>query len=109
MDKHQLLGMSTEVSYQILFTVQTLISGGAWDLLYAPHWSNDRSFATYNWGLKDGTNKWMLGLRKGMKPGDKSVEMKVLGNLINHVIMAQNMNDVFVKVGTIKAFEKLNR
>ena len=39
MDKHQLFLMITEVSYQILSTVQKLISGGAWDHLCAPRWS----------------------------------------------------------------------
>ena len=107
MDKHQLFGMSTEVSYQILSTVQKLISGGAWDPLCAPRWSKDRSFATYKtWGLKDGTNKWMLALRKAMKVGDKSVEIKVLKELINHVKINHTMNEVFVKVGLIKTIQE---
>ena len=108
MDKHQLFRMSTEVSYQILSTGQKLISAGDWIPLCTPRWTTgSRGFASYKtWGLMDGDNNWMLALSKAMKVGDKSVEIKVLKELINHVKINHTMNEVFVKVGLIKTIQE---
>ena len=108
MDKHQLFGMSTEVSYQILSTGQKLIYGRAWSPLCIPRWTKEScllpSYKT--WGFMDGDHNWMSAFSKAMKVGDNSVEIKVLKELINHIEINHTMNEVFVKVGLIKTIQE---
>ena len=55
-------------------------------------------------GLNDGNNNWLDALRKAMKVGEMSAEVKVVEFLVDYLLKCHNMNkdDVFVKVGIIQ-------
>ena len=57
-----------------------------------------------SWGLNDGNNNWLDALRKEMKVGEMSAEVKVLETLVDYLLEYHKMNkeEIFVKVGIIQ-------
>ena len=68
-------------------------------------WRTDKSFGKYkSLGLNDGDNNWLDDLRKAMKVGEMSAEVKVLETLVDYLLEYHKMNkeEIFVKVGIIQ-------
>ena len=57
-----------------------------------------------SWGLNDCGNNWLDALRKAMKVGEMSAEVKVLETLVEYLLEYHKMNkeEIFVKVGIIQ-------
>ena len=57
-----------------------------------------------SWGLNDGDNNWLDSLRKAMKVGEMSAEVKVLETLVENIFDSHKMTweELFVKVGIIQ-------
>ena len=89
------------MAYQILQVRQKLIAGTGWKQL-CNGWRRDKGFGKYkSWGLTEGSKNWLDDLRKAMKVGEMSAEVKVLEMLVGNLFDAHNMNrkEIFVKVG----------
>ena len=106
-DRHALSVFTSQVSSQVLQVGQKLIAGNGWKPL-CNGWNKDKGFGKYkSWGLNDGNNNWLDALRKAMKVGEMSAEVKVVEFLVDYVLKYHNMNKdkIFVKVGIIQAIK----
>ena len=103
-ERHSISVFSSQVSYQILQVGQKLIAGTGWKQL-CNGWRRDKCFGKYkSWGLTEGSNNWLDNLRKEMKVGEMSAEVKVLETLVENLFVTHKMNreEIFVKVGIIQ-------
>ena len=106
-ERHALSLFTSQVSYHILQVGQKLIAGTGWRLL-CNGWRRDKGFGKYkSLGLNDGDNNWLDALRKAMKVGEMSAEVKVVEFLVDYLLKYHNMNkdEIFVKVGIIQTIK----
>ena len=92
-ERHALSLFTSQVSYQILQVGQKLIAGTGWKQLCNGWNRAERGFGMYkSWGLNDGDNNWLDALRKAMKVGEMSAEVKVLETLVKNLFGSHKMN-----------------
>ena len=103
-ERHSLSVFFSQVLYQILQGGQKFIVGTVWKQL-CNGWRRDKGFGKYkSWGVTEGSNNRLDALRKAMKVGEMSAEVKVLEKLVENLFDTHKMDreEIFVRVGIIQ-------